>query len=112
MKKFTFKGVLDGFRQQVQPQMTKPEQEIQETLRSEHFQLRKVSSTLSLYTLSVYSFLFPFSFSFSVHFIYSFLFRLFTTFIHVNYLRGRIGLVNQVESAVGGVFTYYIHNDI
>lgn len=43
MKKFTFKGVLDGFRQQVQPQMVKPEQEIQETLRPEHFQVRKVS---------------------------------------------------------------------
>ncbi|XP_037026071.1 syntaxin-binding protein 5 isoform X4 [Bradysia coprophila] len=40
MKKFTFKGVLDGFRSTVQPQ-TKPEQEIQETLRPEHFQLRK-----------------------------------------------------------------------
>lgn len=43
MKKFTFKGVLDGFRSQVQPQMVKPDQEIQETLRPEHFQLRKVS---------------------------------------------------------------------
>lgn len=43
MKKFTFKGVLDGFRQQVQPQMVKPEQEIPETLRPEHFQLKKVS---------------------------------------------------------------------
>lgn len=42
MKKFTFKGVLDGFRQQVQPQMVKPEQEIPETLRPEHFQLKKV----------------------------------------------------------------------
>ncbi|XP_031627051.1 syntaxin-binding protein 5 isoform X7 [Contarinia nasturtii] len=41
MKKFTFKGVLDGFRQQVQPQMVKPEQEIPETLRPEHFQLKK-----------------------------------------------------------------------
>lgn len=44
MKKFTFKGVLDGFRQQVQPQMVKPEQEIPETLRHEHFQLKKVSA--------------------------------------------------------------------
>lgn len=44
MKKFTFKGVLDGFRQQVQPQMVKPEQEIPETLRPEHFQLKKVST--------------------------------------------------------------------
>lgn len=43
MKKFTFKGVLDGFRQQVQPQMVKPDQEIQETLKPEHFQVSKVS---------------------------------------------------------------------
>lgn len=42
MKKFTFKGVLDGFRQTVQ-QQAKVEQEIPETLRAEHFQLRKVS---------------------------------------------------------------------
>lgn len=46
MKKFTFKGVLDGFRQQVQPQMVKPEQEIPETLRPEHFQLKKVSALI------------------------------------------------------------------
>lgn len=45
MKKFTFKGVLDGFRSTVQPQQ-KPEQEIQETLRPEHFSLRKVSYEL------------------------------------------------------------------
>lgn len=49
MKKFTFKGVLDGFRSQVQPQMVKPDQEIQETLRPEHFQLRKVSYFLLLF---------------------------------------------------------------
>lgn len=42
MKKFTFKGVLDGFRQTVQ-QQAKVEAEIPETLRAEHFQLRKVS---------------------------------------------------------------------
>lgn len=42
MKKFTFKGVLDGFRSTVQPQ-TRPEQEIQETLRSDNFLLKKVS---------------------------------------------------------------------
>lgn len=47
MKKFTFKGVLDGFRQTVQ-QQSKVEQEIPETLRSEHFQLRKVRRILSL----------------------------------------------------------------
>lgn len=43
MKKFTFKGVLDGFRSTVQEKQ-KPEQEIQETLRPEHFQLRKVGA--------------------------------------------------------------------
>lgn len=52
MKKFTFKGVLDGFRSQVQPQMVKPDQEIQETLRPEHFQLRKVSLSISVYLIS------------------------------------------------------------
>uniref|UniRef100_A0AAG5DKK3 V-SNARE coiled-coil homology domain-containing protein n=1 Tax=Anopheles atroparvus TaxID=41427 RepID=A0AAG5DKK3_ANOAO len=47
MKKFTFKGVLDGFRSSVnQPPAGGSakicvEQEIQETLRSEHFQLKK-----------------------------------------------------------------------
>nr|XP_019534246.2 syntaxin-binding protein 5 isoform X6 [Aedes albopictus] len=48
MKKFTFKGVLDGFRSSTvnQPSSLGPtrictEQEIQETLRPEHFQLRK-----------------------------------------------------------------------
>lgn len=46
MKKFTFKGVLDGFRQQVQPQMVRPEQEIPETLRPEHFQLKKVNISI------------------------------------------------------------------
>lgn len=42
MKKFTFKGVLDGFRSTVQAP-TRPEQEIQETLRPENFSLKKVS---------------------------------------------------------------------
>ncbi|EGK96549.1 AGAP000009-PB [Anopheles gambiae str. PEST] len=49
MKKFTFKGVLDGFRSSVNQQSAAGggaakicvEQEIQETLRSEHFQLKK-----------------------------------------------------------------------
>ncbi|XP_065362680.1 syntaxin-binding protein 5 isoform X1 [Calliphora vicina] len=41
MKKFTFKGVLDGFRQTVQPQAIRQEQEIQESLKIEHFALRK-----------------------------------------------------------------------
>ncbi|XP_023035301.1 syntaxin-binding protein 5 isoform X2 [Drosophila willistoni] len=41
MKKFTFKGVLDGFRQSVQPQATRQEQEIQEQLKADHFKLQK-----------------------------------------------------------------------
>uniref|UniRef100_A0A2M4A134 Putative tomosyn n=1 Tax=Anopheles triannulatus TaxID=58253 RepID=A0A2M4A134_9DIPT len=48
MKKFTFKGVLDGFRSSVNQQSPGGgavksciEQEIQETLRPEHFQLKK-----------------------------------------------------------------------
>ncbi|XP_063707457.1 syntaxin-binding protein 5 isoform X5 [Culicoides brevitarsis] len=43
MKKFTFKGVLDGFRSSsVQlPQQMRPEQEIQETLRSSDFSVKK-----------------------------------------------------------------------
>ncbi|XP_037930713.1 syntaxin-binding protein 5 [Teleopsis dalmanni] len=41
MKKFTFKGVLDGFRQSVQPQQIKQEQEIQEQLKPEQFMLKK-----------------------------------------------------------------------
>lgn len=43
MKKFTFKGVLDGFRSSVQAAPRGNEQEIQETLRSDHFQIKKVS---------------------------------------------------------------------
>lgn len=42
MKKFTFKGVLDGFRSQVQQQASRPEQEIQEVLKPDHFTLIKV----------------------------------------------------------------------
>ncbi|XP_020280072.1 syntaxin-binding protein 5 isoform X2 [Pseudomyrmex gracilis] len=40
MKKFTIKGVLDGFRSSV-PQPVKPDQEIVENLRTEHFQVKK-----------------------------------------------------------------------
>ncbi|XP_011698608.1 PREDICTED: syntaxin-binding protein 5 isoform X2 [Wasmannia auropunctata] len=40
MKKFTIKGVLDGFRSSV-PQPAKPDQEIVENLRTEHFQVKK-----------------------------------------------------------------------
>ncbi|XP_043072197.1 LOW QUALITY PROTEIN: syntaxin-binding protein 5 [Drosophila grimshawi] len=41
MKKFTFKGVLDGFRQTVQPQAIRQEQEILEQLKADHFTLKK-----------------------------------------------------------------------
>lgn len=44
MKKFTFKGVLDGFRSSVQAAPRGTEQEIQETLRPDHFQIKKVSA--------------------------------------------------------------------
>ena len=45
MKKFTFKGVLDGFRQSVQPQAIRQElQEIQETLKPEQFTLKRVGT--------------------------------------------------------------------
>ncbi|KAK9721997.1 LLGL2 [Popillia japonica] len=40
MKKFTFKGVLDNFRTSV-AQPSRPDQEIQETLRPEHFQVKR-----------------------------------------------------------------------
>jgi syntaxin-binding protein 5 len=40
MKKFTFKGVLDGIRSSVAPQI-KPDQEIVETLRPDYFQVAK-----------------------------------------------------------------------
>lgn len=42
MKKFTIKNVLDGFRSSV-AQPARPDQEIQETLRPEHFQVKRVS---------------------------------------------------------------------
>ncbi|XP_054731431.1 syntaxin-binding protein 5 isoform X4 [Anastrepha obliqua] len=41
MKKFTFKGVLDGFRQSVQPQVYRQEVEIPEHLKPEHFTLKR-----------------------------------------------------------------------
>ncbi|KAL3276678.1 hypothetical protein HHI36_012048 [Cryptolaemus montrouzieri] len=40
MKKFTFKGVLDNFRTSV-AQQSRPDQEIQETLRPENFQVKR-----------------------------------------------------------------------
>lgn len=42
MKKFTFKGVLDGFRTSVANQQARTDQEIVETLRPDHFQVAKV----------------------------------------------------------------------
>lgn len=42
MKKFTFKGVLDNFRTSV-AQPSRPDQEIQEALRPENFQVKRVS---------------------------------------------------------------------
>lgn len=50
MKKFTFKGVLDGFRQSVQPQVYRQEQEIPEHLKAEHFSLKRVNkNTVNVY---------------------------------------------------------------
>ncbi|XP_057661872.1 syntaxin-binding protein 5 isoform X5 [Diorhabda carinulata] len=40
MKKFTFKGVLDNFRNSV-AQPSRQDQEIQETLKSDHFQIKR-----------------------------------------------------------------------
>lgn len=45
MKKFTFKGVLDGFRSSV-AQQTRADQEIVETLRPDNFQVAKVRQML------------------------------------------------------------------
>lgn len=66
MKKFTFKGVLDGFRSSVNQQSAAGggaakicvEQEIQETLRSEHFQLKKVTEARGAAPNSIVQFFF------------------------------------------------------
>ena len=50
MKKFTFKGVLDGFRSSVS-QQARADQEIVETLRPDNFQVAKVGQN-SLDSLS------------------------------------------------------------
>lgn len=42
MKKFTFKGVLDGFRSSVQTTQQRGDREIEETLRPGDFTLKKV----------------------------------------------------------------------
>lgn len=45
MKKFTFKGVLDGFRSSsVQTTQQRGDKEIEETLRPSDFTLKKVST--------------------------------------------------------------------
>ncbi|XP_060525863.1 LOW QUALITY PROTEIN: syntaxin-binding protein 5 [Cylas formicarius] len=41
MKKFTFKGVLDNFRNSVVQAPTRPDQEIQETLKPDNFQVKR-----------------------------------------------------------------------
>lgn len=48
MKKFTFKGVLDGLRSSV-TQQPRNDQEIVETLRPENFQVSKVSKIVNFY---------------------------------------------------------------
>lgn len=55
MKKFTIKGVLDGFRSSV-PQPVKPDQEIVENLRPEHFQVKKVSDN-NILLISSYTYI-------------------------------------------------------
>lgn len=44
MKKFTFKGVLDGFRSTVQTTQQRGDREIDETIRPSDFSLKKVSN--------------------------------------------------------------------
>uniref|UniRef100_A0A170UWA4 Syntaxin-binding protein 5 isoform x5 n=1 Tax=Triatoma infestans TaxID=30076 RepID=A0A170UWA4_TRIIF len=47
MKKFTFKGVLDGLRSSV-TQQQRNDQEIVETLRTENFQVAKKKTVFTL----------------------------------------------------------------
>uniref|UniRef100_A0A1I8MY95 Syntaxin-binding protein 5-like n=1 Tax=Musca domestica TaxID=7370 RepID=A0A1I8MY95_MUSDO len=56
MKKFTFRGVLDGFRNTVQPQTARQEQEIHETLRPEHFAVKKTFRHGFPYSPSAFAF--------------------------------------------------------
>ncbi|XP_073834987.1 syntaxin-binding protein tomosyn isoform X7 [Musca autumnalis] len=56
MKKFTFRGVLDGFRNTVQPQTARQEQEIHETLRPEHFAIKKTFRHGFPYSPSAFAF--------------------------------------------------------
>lgn len=53
MKKFTFKGVLDGFRSTVQTTQQRGDKEIEETLRPSDFTLKKVSSLANFYEMCV-----------------------------------------------------------
>lgn len=65
MKKFTFKGVLDKLDIRTSgPKPTKADQEIQETLRPENFQVKRVSELKQIQTsllLFVYIFWSKFS---------------------------------------------------
>lgn len=56
MKRFTFKGVLDNFRQSVS-QPTKSEQpELIETLKTEHCQLARVSSPFHVVRVFIFGY--------------------------------------------------------
>lgn len=57
MKKFTFKGVLDNFRNSV-AQPPRAEQEIQETLKVDHFQVKRVSGCFMKVILFQQTFIF------------------------------------------------------
>ncbi|CAA9994294.1 unnamed protein product [Nesidiocoris tenuis] len=52
MKKFTFKGVLDGLRSSVS-QQARNDQEIVETLRPDNFQIAKEDSNTSIYSVNM-----------------------------------------------------------
>nr|CAI5845364.1 unnamed protein product [Callosobruchus analis] len=74
MKKFTIKGVLDNFRNSVaQPQTASSrlcDQEVQETLKTDHFQVKRVSPYI--YICSVifkHLFIALFIYSFVVYFL-------------------------------------------
>lgn len=54
MRKITFKGVLDNFRNSVAQPSSRPDQEIQETLRAEHFQVKRVSLYVFLINFKLY----------------------------------------------------------
>ena len=73
MKRFTFKGVLDNFRQSVS-QPTKSEQpELIETLKTEHCQLARVSSPFHVVRVFIFGYPHTFPFPFIYFFIYLFI---------------------------------------